>query len=214
MRLQKSMFRQSMFQQSMFRRSPLRPGVLIAAIAASLLAGCSGSETSGIGATFGNLLAFNSTTAPAPVAVVPEAPKNLVCPGIEVKEGGAAQRVYAGGQESRNVRHQFSLGELARECRVAGNQLIMKVGVEGKVLLGPAGSPASFTVPVTIAVIADESGKPAASRSYKASASIPQGQSLSSFTIVSDHISVPFISEAANTDYSIVVSIDGAGGRR
>ena len=201
-------------QNSKFRPAAFRPAAVAAILAASLLAGCSGSETSGVGATFGNLLAFNSTTAPAPAAAVPEAPKNLVCPSIEVKEGGAAQRVYAGGQESRNVRHQFSLGELARECRVAGNQLIMKVGVEGKVLLGPAGSPASFTVPVTIAVVADDTGKTVASRNYKASASIPQGQSLSSFTIVSEDIAVPFVNEAANMDYSIVVSIDGAGGRR
>jgi hypothetical protein len=90
----------------------------------------------------------------------------------------------------------------------------MKVGVEGKVLLGPAGSPASFTVPVTIAVVAEGSNKTVSSRNYKASASIPQGQSLSSFTIVSEDIAVPFINEAANMDYSIVVSIDGAGGRR
>jgi hypothetical protein len=196
------------------QNSKFRPAAVAAILAASLLAGCSGSETSGVGATFGNLLAFNSTTAPAPVAAVPEAPKNLVCPSIEVKEGGAAQRVYSGGQESRNVRHQFSLGELARECRVVGTQLIMKVGVEGKVLLGPAGSPASFTVPVTIAVVAEGSNKTVSSRNYKASASIPQGQSLSSFTIVSEDIAVPFINEAANMDYSIVVSIDGAGGRR
>jgi hypothetical protein len=196
------------------QNSKFRPAAVAAILAASLLAGCSGSETSGVGATFGNLLAFNSTTAPAPVAAVPEAPKNLVCPSIEVKEGGAAQRVYSGGQESRNVRHQFSLGELARECRVVGTQLIMKVGVEGKVLLGPAGSPANFTVPVTIAVVAEGSNKTVSSRNYKASASIPQGQSLSSFTIVSEDIDVPFINEAANMDYSIVVSIDGAGGRR
>ena len=44
------------------------------------------------------------------------------------------------------------MGEIARECRVAGNQLIIKIGVEGRVLLGPAGSPGTFTVPVTIAV--------------------------------------------------------------
>lgn len=197
-----------------FQKSTPPRSALLACLAASLLAGCSGSETSGVGATFGNLLAFNSANAPAPVAATPEAPRNLVCPGIEVKEGGAALRVYAGGQESRNVRHQFALGELARECRVVGNQLVLKVGVEGKALLGPAGSPASFTIPVTIAVLRDGSDKAVAMRNYRANAAIPQGQSVSSFTIVSEDIAVPFISEAANVDYSIVVSIDGAGARR
>ena len=142
-----------------------------------------------------------------------EPPQNLVCPGIEVKEGGAAQRVYAGGQDSRNVRYQFSLGELARECRVVGNQLILKVGVEGKVLLGPAGAPSSFTVPITISVKKDGADKPVTSRSYKAPASIAAGQSQNSFAVVTEEIAVPFINEAANEDYEIVVSIDG-GARR
>ncbi len=191
------------------------PRILLATMTLSLLAACSGGpENAGIGGTFGNLLAFNSTTAPPPVqpgAIEP--PQNLVCPGIEVKEGGAAQRVYAGGQDSRNVRYQFSLGELARECRVVGNQLILKVGVEGKVLLGPAGAPSSFTVPITVAIKKDGVDKPVASRSYKAPASIPAGQSQNSFAVVTEEISVPYINEAANEDYDIVVSIDG-GARR
>jgi hypothetical protein len=191
------------------------PRILLATLAVSLLGACSGaSENEGIGGTFGNLLAFNSTKAPAPVqpgATAP--PQNLICPSIEVKEGGAAQRVYAGGQDSRNVRYQFSLGELARECRVVGNQLILKVGVEGKVLLGPAGAPSSFTVPITVAVKKDGADKPVTLRSYKANASIAAGQSQSSFAVVTEEIAVPFINEAANEDYEIVVSIDG-GARR
>ena len=191
------------------------PRILLATLTISLLAACSGgSDNAGVGGTFGNLLAFNSTKAPAPVqpgAIEP--PQNLICPGIEVKEGGAAQRVYAGGQDSRNVRYQFSLGELARECRVVGNQLILKVGVEGKVLLGPAGAPSSFTVPITVAVKKDGADKPVTSRSYKANASIAAGQSQNSFAVVTEEIAVPFINEAANEDYEIVVSIDG-GARR
>ena len=191
------------------------PRILLATLAVSLLGACSGaSETEGLGGTVGNLLIFNSRTAPPPVqanAIAP--PRDLICPNIDVKEGAAAQRVYAGGQDSRNVRYQFSLGELARECRVVGNQLIMKVGVEGKVLLGPAGAPSAFTVPITIAIKKDGADKPVTSRSYRANASIAAGQSQNSFSVVTEEIAVPFINEAANEDYEIVVSIDG-GARR
>ena len=122
-------------------------------------------------------------------------------------EQSAALRVMAGGA----VRHQFSIGELARQCRVINKQLVLKVGVEGKALLGPAGSPSAFTVPVTIAVRKDGEERPFLARSYRATAAIPAGQSQTTFTIVSDEIIVPFVSEAANEDYEIIVSIDGAG---
>ncbi len=142
------------------------------------------------------------------VAGTPDNSK-VVCPYVDVKEGGAANRVYAGGQSSANVRYQFSLGDIARECRVVGNQLLLKVGVEGKVLLGPAGSPSSFMVPVTISVRRDGEDKMLVSRTYNVAANIPQGTSNSTFSVISDEIAVPFISEAANDDYEVYVGLNG-----
>jgi hypothetical protein len=127
-----------------------------------------------------------------------------------VREGAAAHRVYAGQQSNANVRYQFSMGEVARECRVAGSQLILKIGVEGRVLLGPAGSPGAFTVPVTIAVRDEASRQIVANRSYRVAANIAQGSSNTTFAVVSDEIAVPFKSAAASEDYQIFVGFDGA----
>ena len=186
----------------------MRLRVTAALLAAGVLSGCSGGLQSA-SSTLGNLVAINSVSAPAAGAASAQKDPNmdLICPEVHVREGSAALRVMAGGA----VRHQFSLGELVRQCRVADKQLVLKVGVEGKALLGPAGGPSSFTVPVTIAVKKDGQERALVTRSYRAQAAIPAGQSQTSFTIVSDEISVPFISESANEDYEIVVSIDGAG---
>jgi hypothetical protein len=189
-------------------RFPMRLRVTAALLSAGVLSACSGGSLGSAGSTLGNLLSFSAPSGPAVSPLDKDPNVDLVCPDVHVREGGAALRVMAGGA----VRHQFSIGELARQCRVIDKRLVLKVGVEGKALLGPAGSPSAFTVPVTIAVRKNGEERPFVARSYRATAAIPAGQSQTTFTIVSDEISVPFVSEAANEDYEIIVSIDGAGG--
>jgi hypothetical protein len=196
----------------------------IAALAALVaLSGCGGGSY--VGSLFGSGSASSQPPA-QPVssgqaapqgapqsAVLPlfnQGPTELVCPYVDVREGAAAHRVYAGQQSNATVRYQYSMGEIARECRVAGNQLILKIGVEGRVLLGPAGSPGSFTVPVTIAVRDEATKKFVANRTYRVSASIAQGASNTSFTAVSDEIAVPYKGLGANEDYLVFVGFDGA----
>jgi hypothetical protein len=186
-----------------------RTGLMAALVS---VGACAGDASSPIGGFLS--LGGNSGSAPAvaatQVAAAAPDPSKVVCPYVDVKEGGAAHRVYAGGQSSGNVRYQFSLGDIARECRVAGNQLVLRVGVEGKVLLGPAGSPSSFTVPVTVSVRRDGEEKMLVSRTYNVAASVPQGASNSTFSVISEDIAVPFISEAANNDYEVFVGLNGA----
>lgn len=181
--------------------------VLALATLGATLAGCS----SGASNTAANLLAFNSPTAPpAPAAANPNAPQIVSCPSIETLDGEGSYRV--GGPASASVRHQFSMAEAVRECTLNGGQIGLRVGVEGLVLLGPAGSPGSFSAPVRISVRNERDQKIIASKTYRASASVPGGDSQGAFRIVSDTISVPFVSEDAGDDYTIIVSFDrGAG---
>ena len=168
-------------------------------------------SSDGGGSVFGNLLAFNTTKpGPVPTAARPEDP--LQCPRVEVLDGTAAYRTYVGTDQSNNaVRYQFSMGEVARDCTRSGSQILLKVGVEGRVLLGPAGSPGSFTVPVRIAVRHDADGKAVASKFYDVPAVIGAGGDAAAFQVVSDPIAVPFISSRADDDYTILVGFDAAG---
>lgn len=194
-----------------------RASARAAALAVLLaLPGCSGA-----GGYVGSL--FGSGASSEPVASTQAAgqtvaqaqsqsgqPRELVCPYVDVREGAAAHRVYAGQPSNATVRYQFSMGDIARECRVAGNQMILKIGVEGRVLLGPAGSPGSFTVPVTIAVRDEATRQFVANRSYKVPANVPQGAANTSFAVVADEIAVPLKSLAGNEDYQVFVGFDGA----
>jgi hypothetical protein len=172
-----------------------------------VVAGCSSAPGSGSGASnsVGNFLAFGTTPPPPP----PDRTKEVVkidCPEVEVLGGAAAMRV--GGQDNASVRYQYSMGDVARECQVENGQINIKVGVEGRVLLGPAGGPGSFQVPLRIAIRREADQKPALSKVYRIAAAISAGESQTTFNMVSDTFQVPYLRPRADDDYTIVVGFD------
>ncbi|HEY8578709.1 MAG TPA: hypothetical protein VIL72_02400 [Beijerinckiaceae bacterium] len=197
--------------------SGVRAGLkhLSLACAGLALAGCAGA-TESFGGLFGSSAPAPAQTAAAPTAGVTATgeairPEDLPCPYVDIRDGGAAHRVYAGGQGSANVRYQFSMGDVVRTCRVEGGQLLLKVGVEGKVLLGPAGSPSSFTVPIAIAVRREAGNVFVTQRKYNVAASIPAGSAQTAFAMVSEEIAVPFVSPKPIDDYQIFIGFETAG---
>ncbi len=135
------------------------------------------------------------------------------CPEITVLDGTGAQRVMANAAAGNaGLRHQFSITEVARECQLSGARMVVKVGVEGRVLLGPAGTPGTFGVPVRVAIVDRMSEKPFLSRLFKVAATIPAGQSTTDYSLVADSLVVPFAAGRTAQDYSIKIGIDSAGG--
>lgn len=175
------------------------------------LAGC-GSNASSSGQpssmqTLGNIIMFQSTTPP----VADQLPRDdaqdeqLVCPEVIISDGGAAIRAQS-GQDSSGLRYQISIVNVARECTATGNGTFrLKVGVEGRVLLGPAGSPGSYGATLTTTVMRGTStiGK----RSARVGGTIPSGQGGVDFTHVEEGIMVP----AGRGDVEIFVGLGGGG---
>jgi hypothetical protein len=155
-----------------------------------------------------NLLAFNSLSG-KPLPTKPE--EQLECPEIIVLDGTAAHRVYNGPETNDSLKYQYALGDVARQCILQGNQIAMKVGIEGQVLLGPAGAPGAFTVPVRVAVVRETDDVPLVSKLYTANVTVPPGQTEGSFTIVTEPLTAPFIQQHTAEDYSIKVGIDTGG---
>jgi hypothetical protein len=162
-----------------------------------------------ISTKLGNLLAFNRTSSPAAV-VSPAGRATNFCPEIVILDGTAAQRFYASAQTNQDVRYQYSVNDVARSCEIEGSQLAMKVGIAGKVLLGPAGAPGSFSVPVRVAVVRESDQKPLTSNLYHADVTVVQGQTEAPFTIITDPLLVPSLHEHNEDDYIIKVGIDSA----
>lgn len=151
------------------------------------------------GNIFTNIFKYGGTTVP------PSQPQDVepaYCPTVDVSDGGAALRVMAGA----NVRVQISLGRLARECaRQPDGSVRVKVGVEARVLLGPAGAPGRFDVPVSFAIKHDE--KVVATRVARTTAEISHGEAQGFAQIVVDDLVVP---PAMAADYEIEVGLGAA----
>jgi len=79
------------------------------------------------------------------------------CPEVKVRSGAATLMIGSkpgeGEPAALDVRYQGSITRTARECHLNGNTLSMKIGVEGRIITGPAGGPGSLDVPIRFAVV-------------------------------------------------------------
>jgi hypothetical protein len=176
------------------------------------LAGCGSSSSSSSQPSamqkVANVVMFQSTTPPAPTPQArekraEEEEEQFVCPEVIIADGGAAVRAQ-GGQDSGSLRHQISILNVARECTPTGNGgFRLKVGVEGRVLLGPAGGAGSYGA--TLTTVVQRGTTQVARRAARVGATVASGQGGADFSHVEDGIVVP----AGRGDVEIIVGLGG-----
>ena len=148
-------------------------------------------------------MGLNWPPGPAPA----EAPSG--CPTIALLPGTESQRVMApGATGNQGLRYQFTLATVGRECTISGNRVSIRVGADGRVLLGPMGAAGRFDVPIRVAVVSEAQGKPVESKLFRMGVSVPAGQASTPFQFVSDAVVVQ-IPQGHTAEYSIKVGIDG-----
>jgi hypothetical protein len=125
------------------------------------------------------------------------------CPELRIREGAQLVRRYEPGHidDPAYVIWQASLGRTARECLydLQGN-LTLRIGVSGRVIAGPKGSPGTVSVPLGIVVEKYQEAELAA-ETLALSIDIPPGNS-TTFSEVRE-ITVP--SPGTDRDYLIHV---------
>ena len=93
-------------------------------------------------------------TPPAPGAITAD---DIDCPDVQVRTGASTLIIGSkpgeGEPTALDVRYQGSIIRTARECHVNAGMMTMKVGVEGRIITGPAGGPGTVDVPLRIAVV-------------------------------------------------------------
>jgi hypothetical protein len=82
---------------------------------------------------------------------------DMPCPEVTVRAGAATlllgSKSSAGEVSAMDLRYQGTLVNFARECKTAAGVMTMKVGVEGRIITGPAGGPGIVDVPLRLAVV-------------------------------------------------------------
>ena len=139
------------------------------------------------------------------------APAEIDCPAVDVRAGASTLSVTAPGSDAgpMSTRYQASIGETARECSAAGGLMTMRVGVQGRILLGPAGGPGQLDVPLRLAVVR-EGAEPKTiwTKLYRFNVPIPPGQTSVPFTQVAQDVSFPMPSSTELEAYIIYVGFD------
>jgi hypothetical protein len=83
------------------------------------------------------------------------ASSEIECPSVEYRQGAATWAVNGPAAENSalSLKYQASFLQAARECIVSGGNLTIKVGVQGRIVVGPAGSAGTVNVPLRYALV-------------------------------------------------------------
>lgn len=188
-------------------RPRLKPALLGASLLAFSLAACGGlgDEVSPAEKSITTRLLYGATPLPDAPKV---AEREFTCPKAEILDGTAAYRV--GGDSARGVSFQAAINDIARECRFDQASVTIKLGVQGRLILGEAGQPGAFSVPLRVAV-RKSGGEIALSRLNPVGVTVPQGESQASFVMIENSITLPITAEDPGEYYTILVGIDPQG---
>jgi hypothetical protein len=195
-----------------------RAGALI--VSAAMLSGCSlassvGSSDSSPSLT-SRFTSFFSGATPGvtqPHSPTPSAP-DVECPGVDIRTGASTMNLAAKAADATagDLRFQLSFGQTARECVVQGATLIIKVGVQGRVILGPMGSPGQVDVPLRYAVVREgPQPKTVATKFKRIAVTIPPGQTHVQFVDIEEGLAFPMPSRSELDTYVVYVGFDEIG---
>jgi hypothetical protein len=148
----------------------------------------------------------HSTLFGQPVAEGNQVLQDSLCPRIEVRDGSNVWR--QGGEAPTELRFQATITDLARECRIEGQTMIVKVGIEGRVLSGPkAEGGARLTLPIRVAVTKGFS-QSIWTRLYSVPIEVPVNSPHVAFTQIEDQVVFPLPSPEDLKEYIIFVGFD------
>lgn len=131
------------------------------------------------------------------------------CPVLDVRTGAGIWQVPGNG----GLKYQATIATLARECAINGTTMTMKVGIEGRVVLGEKGTPGGLSVPIRIAVVQEgPNPKTITSKFFTVPLNIPAGENQLLFSVVEDQLSFPLSNPADVEKYVVYVGFDPKGG--
>jgi hypothetical protein len=196
-------------------------GAVAGAFVLIVLTGCTSSEslfgsssaTAGsspsMSQRFSQLFGSNSqaTNAAAPN-------QNLDCPSVEVRQGASTYSVNAPGPDTSALalRYQGVIGQTSRECAALGATMTIKLGVQGRIILGPAGTPGQIDVPMRFALVREgPEPKTIWTKFYKVPVTVPPGQTNVPFVYVEEDMTFPTPKPDELDAYVVYIGFDQLG---
>lgn len=164
---------------------------------------------------FAQLLGGNVSPPATTGATTPADDKPDTCPPVDVRQGASTLSVTgapargATDPSAMQLRYQGNLGQTARECLYSGGNLVIRVGVQGRIILGPEGTPGEVDVPLRYALIREgPQPKTIWTKLYRFPVVIGEGQSGAPFTHVEEDMIVPKPTASDLNAYVIYIGFD------
>jgi hypothetical protein len=159
---------------------------------------------------------FSGSTATSQQSVTGAA-QNIDCPLINIRQGASTLTIGPNGGngnvESTNngamaVKYQGTFVRAARECALIGGNVVMKIGVEGRIIVGPAGGPGQVDVPLRIAVVEETAAgtKPIVTKLIRIPVTIASAADNPTFTDIEDGVTFPMPGNLDN--YIVYIGFD------
>src|SRR5713101_2517591 len=133
-----------------------------------------------------------------PASKMPSAPE-VECPGVDIRPGASTLNIAVKPSQATagDLRYQLSFGQTARECQVQDGAMSIKVGVQGRILLGPYGTPGSVDIPLRYAVVREgPEPKLIVTKFKRIRATIAPGKTRVQFVDIEGGLSFPLPSSA------------------
>jgi hypothetical protein len=146
----------------------------------------------------------------APAVASPEPESDLTCPPVSIRAGASTYAVAAPGKQpvGNDVRFQATITRTARQCTKTGEQIVARIGIQGRVIAGPAGAPSSVDIPLRVAVVqGGVQEKTIATKAYQTNVSMSEDGS-EPFTLVVEDLVYPVPSAGTGDSYIFYIGFD------
>ena len=186
---------------------------MLAAFSFGMICGMSASPASSqsLGDRFKSLFGGKSEEpaegAPPPA---PEGENDLTCPPVSIRAGASTYAVAAPGKQpvGNDLRFQATITRTARQCTKTGDQITARIGIQGRVIAGPAGAPASVEIPLRVAVVqGGVQEKTIATKVYRTTVAMSEDSSIP-FTLVAEDLVYPVPPGATGDSYIFYIGFD------
>jgi hypothetical protein len=150
---------------------------------------------------------------PQPVA---NAQSDVACPFLDIRQGASTLTFPPpppdGSNEAMALKYQGIFVRAARDCAVANGELVMRIGVQGRIIVGPAGGAGHIEVPLRIAVVSAPitAPKTVVTKLVRIPVTIGASDDNVDFSHIEEGLSFPVPSSAADP-YIVYIGFDPLG---
>jgi hypothetical protein len=134
----------------------------------------------------------------------------LTCPDVKVRAGASTYAVGLPGKTAAgsDLRYQATITRTARDCNLNAGQITARIGIQGRVIVGPAGAPASVEIPLRVAVVqGGVNEKTITTTVVRTTVSMAEGLSVP-FSVVAEDVVYPAVSADINDLYVFYIGFD------